>query len=390
MARSKIDEKSFNGLFFVAFGVFVIAMFFISFYLFNYVAPTTEFFQPYNKIVTNEFGDIINHQKEMNSQIRRALNSLDYIFETPYVVTNPYGINPLSAIIVFTTQKDETIKLSINGQEVTTFEATKKHIIPVYGLYSNFANKVTLELSNGNTKNIEIVTLPCDSNIGDVNTSKMIKKNEQIMFLGNIESSDSHIRGFDYYGNIIYSLDLKYLNGVKFYNNRVFVSYNPICTYDTSLPTLRVEMDYLGQIYSITDNTEGMMELKKYNVLDSYYYTKYNIYDKYNSTNYELVDALDYGNKTIGIKHDLSDMRDLLLDASPYNKKYLLSTIGDYVTFDFNETLSLFMVYEDSKIVEEYNLKDVSYIRVPRDRDVSLFVRTNNNKYYSLLTTLKK
>lgn len=92
----------------------------------------------------------------------------------PYsIILNPSGQAPLSAIVYFSTPFPRKVRIVIEPKselsaristELDAFE--KYHAIPVFGLYSNYTNKVTIELLNQFdeaavlTKTIEIVTEP--------------------------------------------------------------------------------------------------------------------------------------------------------------------------------------------------------------------------------------
>lgn len=79
----------------------------------------------------------------------------EYTLENPYIKINPYGKNPLVALVKFETQQPSQITLTIQGiapaEDIThTFKGFKKeHEIPVYGLYPNHTNNLIL---TGKTK----------------------------------------------------------------------------------------------------------------------------------------------------------------------------------------------------------------------------------------------
>lgn len=83
---------------------------------------------------------------------------------------NPYLINPLCALVLFRTEKAMAPTLTVHGKRYErenishTSAATTEHILPVLGLYENFANKVTVSLPDGRTTTLTIQTdkLPTD------------------------------------------------------------------------------------------------------------------------------------------------------------------------------------------------------------------------------------
>ena len=389
MARQRKREKQFIGLFLVAFLVFVIAMFFISYYVLTYVEPTNKYFQAYNKVINNELSDMVREQKKMNEEFAKAKKNKSFTFENPYIKQNPYGINPLSALIIFTTDENLKTKITINGNEVTTMEATKQHVVPVYGLYANFENEVTLELSDGSKRTYEIITAPYNDDLGDIRLNRYVKKNQFLMVVGDLNKNDSNLRGFDYYGNLLLYLDLDYINGVSYYKNRIYVSYNSANANTNGLETLKLEMDYLGQIYSISNKTDDINKKSNLDINGPYIYQTYDLYNNYLTT-YDFVEPYDYTPNTEGNVYAISSMKEELDNAKAYDKKVNIYNNGNYVSFDFKEDkyVIVIMVFKDSNFVQQYTVTNKNMIKVRKDRDVSLYAYIDG-KYYSLLTTLK-
>ena len=107
---------------------------------------------------------LINTQKE----IEKNLTDSNYTFDDPKVILNPYDISPLTALIVFETKDSTTVTVTIEGKDknttiTNTFKPTNVHYLPIYGLYPDTNNKVTLTM-NGESKVIYIKTekLPDD------------------------------------------------------------------------------------------------------------------------------------------------------------------------------------------------------------------------------------
>ena len=89
-------------------------------------------------------------------------DSKKYTSEEPLVVLNPYGISPLTALIIFETPDLTTPGVTIVGKDSSTtikntFKPGKVHYLPVYGLYPDKENEVILTV-NGVSKTIKIQT----------------------------------------------------------------------------------------------------------------------------------------------------------------------------------------------------------------------------------------
>lgn len=86
-----------------------------------------------------------------SDRIQEAYEALEYTFEDPFVLQNPYNNSPLTAIIKFPTEQDAIITLTIKGKGnapdlIHTFKTPKKeHEIPIVGLYANYKNELILK-----------------------------------------------------------------------------------------------------------------------------------------------------------------------------------------------------------------------------------------------------
>ncbi len=102
--------------------------------------------------------------------------------DEPYVILNPYRNSPLSALIAFSTDEEVSVTLTVPGPDehstfTQQFESSNTHLIPVYGLYADTLNQITLSLSDGQTKTIEIQTDPLPEDFALPTMSMLIKRN---------------------------------------------------------------------------------------------------------------------------------------------------------------------------------------------------------------------
>ena len=80
-----------------------------------------------------------------------------YDINNPNVILNPYGNSPLTALVMFQTTDAVSPTVTIHGDdELTTFEhtfdAATNHYLPIYGLYADRDNLVTIEYEENDTK----------------------------------------------------------------------------------------------------------------------------------------------------------------------------------------------------------------------------------------------
>ncbi len=106
--------------------------------------------------------DLIRQQKEMSEEILNTYKKGKYSITNPLVINDPYGASPLTALVMFKTNKEEKVVLTIKGKHnddlKVTFEASKDHYIPVYGLYPEYKNTVIVETESGKSNTLTIET----------------------------------------------------------------------------------------------------------------------------------------------------------------------------------------------------------------------------------------
>ena len=83
-------------------------------------------------------------------ELEKEFTSEGYTLENPNIIVDPYNNSPLTALVIFETEKKEKVKVTIEGEDDLTtytheFEKEKVHYIPVYGLYAGKENKVIIE-----------------------------------------------------------------------------------------------------------------------------------------------------------------------------------------------------------------------------------------------------
>ena len=93
--------------------------------------------------------------------------ALGYTLEEPFCMVNPYGLVPLSAILIFDTPQETPVTMTVKGHaaedDVTAeFPAATRHILTVVGLYANENNTVILSLPDGSTSTVMIQTESVD------------------------------------------------------------------------------------------------------------------------------------------------------------------------------------------------------------------------------------
>lgn len=205
-------------------------------------------------VLFKEFKHIIDQQYEAEQAFLAEYQQGEYSFENPYVKLNPYLIAPLTALVMFKTAEPTSVSITVKGKEKAgdisfDFPEATEHVIPVYGLYADYANQVELKLANGKSKVITIQTEPAPEDVKPVTkiTTTPEYFQDNIMFLS--PTSKAMTAGYDYrgdvrwYGTLNFAFDIKRVR-----NGRLLIG-----THRLLMPPYHTtgiyEMGMIGKIY---------------------------------------------------------------------------------------------------------------------------------------------
>ena len=217
----------------------IIVTFATSIFIYEYVMSNTPI---------NTESDILYTQNQIETQM---LSNTNYTIDNPNVILNPYGNSPLSALIVFQTKDLTTTTVTIKGKDGTkdlthTFTPAKVHILPIYGLYAGYDNKIVIEAS-GIKKEIIITTanLPEDfSKVTDL-TNKDFETDE---FYFTTPEEIGYTAAYDMNGEVRWYLVGDYKWDIQRLNNgHILLSSDKILSKNYSIGL--IEMDLLGKVY---------------------------------------------------------------------------------------------------------------------------------------------
>lgn len=159
------------------------------------------------QIKYEKISHILTQQNEAEKAFMAEFEAGNYTLENPLVKLNPYLIAPLTAMILFETPVDTEASIVVRGKEHAgdirhTFPASKKHILPIYGLYADYENTVDIIMANGQKNTVKIQTEPLHP---DVPLATSIKTTAEYMG-NNIMFLTAAMRampvGYDYAGDV--------------------------------------------------------------------------------------------------------------------------------------------------------------------------------------------
>ena len=358
------------------------------------------------KVKTEE--SIIDRQNE----IQKDFKIYGYTLENPNLIINPYDISPLTALIIFETEKEEEVTLIIKGknaEDITnTFEKNTKHYIPVYGLYPDYENKIIIQTKD-NKKELTIKT----DKLPDIFPE--IEKNNNGGFL--FITSDTIPYAIDNNNEVRWYLTKNYKGNIDINNNNNLILSSDRYTEDNYYTGL-IEIDYLGKIHkeyqldtgyygnykltndSIIIQSNKIIELdlqtgtildgdKDKDVLDKENNNKeLKLY--YNNNNYKIEPGYSFRTKTItptiSKKIILINYKNIDKSYKKYNINIIQEKYRLKISGNFNEEDKVYIVLDkflDKKVYELTNKKTgTKYInKEGLSGKYSVYIKINENLY---------
>lgn len=198
----------------------------------------------------NEEKLLISSQKEIE---KTTLMNTDYTFEDPKVILNPYDISPLTALVIFETKDSTSVTVTVEGKDknttiTNTFKPTNIHYLPIYGLYPDTNNKVTITM-NDKTKVLYIKTekLPEDFILPtEVDANKSLLNNE-MYFVS--PSSKGYMSAYDVNGDVRWYLTETAIWDINRLDNGHLIISSDRLINPPYYMTGMYEIDLLGKIY---------------------------------------------------------------------------------------------------------------------------------------------
>lgn len=255
----------------------------------------------------------VDKQKKIDIQLKQELNSNLYTFEDPLIVQDPYGMAPLTALVLYTSEKPELVSIKIIGKTeeadikhtFTKQGYTTKHIIPIMGLYANCDNNIILtsidEQGNKKEKIINIQTEDIKNDLQYINL---------VVYKGNIEKYQEGLNfsyssidqkgmkmAFDIDGDIRWYLnDIGVFAGNFNKAKSLFISYGNVLFGDNII----CEMNYLGKILNMYYYPAGvhhdiyLTNHKTILVTGNHKDTEYDLISEINLNDGKILKNIDY------------------------------------------------------------------------------------------------
>ena len=196
--------------------------------------------------------DIFAGQMDLMNDIMNEYNDGNYDLDDPYVVVNPFLLSPQSALVMFETRNSEKVTVTLKGKHgddlVTTFEASKDHYLPIYGLYGNYENELVIETESGDSNTITIkVDEELDTGAVEVLENNVTNSNGEFYFA--TSSLGVASIAYDNYGEVRWWLNIGYTKGMTMLQNGSILLSSANEGPDITSTSGVVEVDMLGFVH---------------------------------------------------------------------------------------------------------------------------------------------
>ena len=189
----------------------------------------------------------------LQTSYEEGFTTAGYTLDNPNIIVNPYGNSPLTALVMFETEEEVAPEVTIVGKDDLstyehTFEKSKIHYLPIYGLYADYTNEVIIKCGDVR-KTVEIKTeaLPEDFILpSDVYKDEEYLTNDLYFYT---PSSSGYTGAYDVNGDVRWYLTnyaLWEINRLE--NGHLLVSTERLINSPYYMTGL-YEMDLLGKIY---------------------------------------------------------------------------------------------------------------------------------------------
>ena len=171
---------------------------------------------------------LVKRQAQSEREMLEQFAAGDFTLDKPLVKRNPYLVNPLSAVVLFRTEEESAVTVTVFGKEtrgniVHTFPRSREHVLPILGLYPDWENTVELRLYCGQAVQIQIRTEPLNDQaptLLSIHTEPEYTSEELIFVTPSLAQLAT---GFDYRGDIRWHLDVAMVFDMKRLKNGNFL-----------------------------------------------------------------------------------------------------------------------------------------------------------------------
>ena len=198
---------------------------------------------------------IIDQQYEAEQKFTAEYKAGSYTIENPFVIVNPYLTAPLTALVMFRAPKITFAKVTVKGKDAAGDymyrPATdgQDMVIPIYGLYDDYANQVVIELETGESKTLTIQTEKAAEKLKKPTSIKTTHEYLEDNVVLVSPTSPAYTAAYDYAGDARWYTTLNLAFDIKrLRNGRLIVGTDRLVAPPYHVTGL-YEMGMIGKIY---------------------------------------------------------------------------------------------------------------------------------------------
>ncbi|MDD3186978.1 MAG: aryl-sulfate sulfotransferase [Bacilli bacterium] len=191
---------------------------------------------------------------EKETELESDFCAVGYTVNNPTVILDPYDNSPLTALVMFETEEDVSVTITIVGKDelttfTNTFESSNEHYIPIYGLYPDYNNEIIIEYGEVKTTiYIQTDPLPEDFILPEYVYADKEKLTNDLYFY--TPSSRGYTCAYDVNGDVRWYLTNYALwDNTRLENGHLLVSTERLINEPYYMTGL-YEIDLLGKIYT--------------------------------------------------------------------------------------------------------------------------------------------
>lgn len=293
----------------------------------------------------------------------------DANFNEPKIIVNPYKNSPLAALVIFKTTDEIAPTIEIKGKDEKTtishtFPASREHYLPIYGLYADYNNTVTMSYEVNGQKNISVINIktePLPETVAkaEITSSNLEQLDNQLYFFS--PSGNNLSAAYDINGDVRWYLDQKTAwDNTRLKNGHLLISTERLANTPYYMTGL-YEIDLLGKIYNEYTIPGGYhhdyFEMPNGNLLIAS--------DNFEITNNTVEDYIVEVDRQSGNIVKKFNLKDILPTTNTGNENYSESDWfhNNSVWYDENsDTVILSGRHQDAVIAINYTTGDLKWI----------------------------
>ena len=197
---------------------------------------------------------LIARQAEAETAMLKELEEGNYTLRNPLIKYNPYFISPLTAVVLFKTEEETAVTVTVQGKTKEaniyhTFPKAKTHVLPVLGLYNDYENRVELRPYRGTAAVITIQTPDVYDGKQVCYSMKTTPEYMQDDIIIEAPSDENLASGFDYAGDARWHLNVPCIFDFKrARNGHILMGTDRLIQMPYYVSGI-YEMDMCGKIY---------------------------------------------------------------------------------------------------------------------------------------------